>query len=341
MATTISTTRHEVVPTRERLRGWGIQRFGDPQRDHALITLETLPLPKVEPEDVVIRMYGAEIGDWDALVASGEWSVERSFPIILGLAGAGSIVAVGKSVVGLTLGDLVYTFSHPLAHTGCPSREHNGAWAEYMLVPADRVALAPKRLDLAHAGAVPIVGLTAHETIVDILKVERHDVVLVTAAAGGVGHLAVQLAARRGARVIATARQHNHDFLRSLGAEIVIDYTREDVVRAVRSQFPLGVDKALNGVDGEAANDVVKAVRDRGHVVDLSRSATARVPDGRVETDYVVRPDRLRLAALADLFERGELKLEVAHKVPFARAREGLGEVLGKQVRGVVALEMP
>jgi NADPH2:quinone reductase len=336
-----SVSRSEAAVVQKRMRAWAMQRFGDPRRERTWPSVATLPAPKVERRDVLVRMYGAEIGDWDALVASGEWSVDRAFPIVLGLAGSGSVVAVGKDVVGLEKGDRVYTYSHPFSHRGCRSHDHNGAWAEYMLVPFRRVALAPTSLDLTQAGGAPIVALTAHETIVDVLQVERHDVVLVTAAAGGVGHLAVQIAAQRGAYVIATARMRNHEFLRALGAQMVIDYTREDFVQATRRSFPEGVDKALNGVGGETANRVVEAVRPVGHVVDLTGTATAALPDGRVDTDYVVRPDRSRLATIAGMFERGELKLEVAHRVPFARAREGLAEVLGKQVRGVVVLEIP
>jgi NADPH:quinone reductase-like Zn-dependent oxidoreductase len=334
-ASTIASTAKQ-----KQMRGWAVERFGDPSRDDSLISLEELPMPECDRHDVLIRMHGAEIGDWDAIVARGEWSVERPFPIVLGLAGAGIVAAVGEDVAGLEKGAAVYTYSHPLAHRGCRARHHNGAWADYMLVPFDRVALAPTSLDLTHAGAVPIIGLTAHEALVDVLKVTKNDVVLVTAAAGGVGHLAVQIAAGLGARVVATARTQNPEFLRALGAEVVIDYTREDFVEATRKLFPEGVDKALNGVDGETADQVVKAVRPDGHVLDLTGSATASLPDGRVDTDYVVRPDRARLTTLAGMFDRGELRLDVAHTIPFAQAKAALAEVMEKHVRGVVALKI-
>jgi NADPH:quinone reductase-like Zn-dependent oxidoreductase len=333
------TTDTQTATARKLMGAWAIHRFDDFRRDHALLSLERLPLPpKVEPHDVLIRKHGAEVGDWDARVAAGEWPVDRSFPIILGLAGAGSIVDVGKSVVDLQKGDLVYTYNHPLSHRGCPSAHHNGAWAQDMLVPFDRVALAPTSLDLTHAGAVPIIGSTAHETIDDILQVFRHDIVLITAAAGGVGHLAVQIAARRGARVVALARRHNHEFLRGLGAAMTIDYTEADFVEVVRRAFPTGVDKALNGVAGETANGVVRVMKPVGHVVDLTGSATEKLPDGRVDTDYAVRPDRRRLAELARMFDGGDLQLEVSRVAPFADAPSALAEVLGKQVRGVVVL---
>jgi len=150
----------------------------------------------------------------------------------------------------------------------------------------------------------------------------------------------VQIAARRGARVIATARTKHHEFLRSLGAEVLIDYAREDLVEVTRATFPAGADKALNGVGGETANRVLRAMRPQGHVVDLTGSATDSVPDVRVETNYIVKPDRARLATLARMFDGGELRLEIAHVVPFARAPSGLAEVLAKQVRGVVVLQI-
>lgn len=141
--------------------------------------------------------------------------------------------------------------------------------------------------------------------------------------------------------MVAIARKQNHEFLRELGAEILIDYTEEDFVQAIHKLFPEGVDKALNGVEGATANKVVEAVRPPGHVVDLTGSATRKLPAGRVDTDYVVRPNRVRLATLATMLDREELKLEVAHKVPFKHAPRGLAEVLAKQVRGVLVLQIP
>ena len=107
-----------------------------------------------------------------------------------------------------------------------------------MLVPVSYAARAPASLDLTRAGGVPIVGLTAHETLTDILEVHQGDVVLITAAAGGVGHLAVQIASRLGGRVVGTAGRRNAAFVRGLGAEAVIDYRSEDLLEAIRSRYP-------------------------------------------------------------------------------------------------------
>jgi NADPH:quinone reductase len=326
----------ERITQEHTMKVWGISRYGVHQPDAM-----KLPTPQPGPRDVLIRMQGAEIGDWDALVMRGEWRMERSFPLALGLAGAGTVAAVGKQVVSFAEGDLVYTYNYPIHHDGCPAnRHHNGAWAELMLVPFRHVARAPVSLDLVRAGSLPIVGLTAHETLTDILRVEKHDVVLITGASGGVGHLAVQIAAHRGAHVVGTARKQDHEFLRGLGAEEVIDYTERDFVDEVRKRYPEGVDKALNGVDGETANQVVRAVRPGGHVVDLTGSATAGAEDVRVDTDYVVKADAERLTALARMVDEGKLKLEIAELVPFQRAPQGLATVMTKHVRGKVALKI-
>ena len=256
--------------------------------------------------------------------------MERPFPLVLGLAGSGKVAALGREVTGFAERESVYVYSYPLYD--------NGAWAEYMLVPMSYVARAPGSLDLTRAGGVPIAGLTAHETLTDILEVQQGDVVLITAAAGGVGHLAVQIAARLGGNVVATASRRNHDFVRDLGAETVIDYTSEDLVAAIRSRHPEGVDKALNGVEGETANQVVRAMRDGGRMVDLTGSASVVRPGVQVDIEYLVRADADRLARLARMIDDRHLTVEIQEVFPFERAQEALEVVEAKHVRGKLVL---
>jgi NADPH:quinone reductase-like Zn-dependent oxidoreductase len=309
------------------MRAWAINAYGGPER----MQIMELPVPEPGPDDVLIRMAGAEVGDWDILVRDGSWPMGRPFPLVLGLAGSGTVAALGRGATGFDEDHPVYAYSYPLYD--------NGAWAEFMLVPTSYAARAPAALDLTRAGGVPIVGLTAHETLTDILEIHRGDVVLITAAAGGVGHLAVQIASRLGGRVIATASRRNVAFLRDLGPEAVIDYQSEDLREAIRSRYPSGVDKAVNGVEGETANQVVQALRDGGQMVDLTGSATAERPDVRVIKDYVVRADGTRLASIARMIDGGHLRLEVQQVFPFERAPAALELVQGKHVRGKVVLE--
>jgi NADPH2:quinone reductase len=310
------------------MRAWAINAHGGPEQ----MQLMELPVPEPGADDMLIRMVGAEVGDWDILVRDGSWPMGRPFPLVLGLAGSGIVADLGRGATGFDEGDPVYAYSYPL--------HDNGAWAEFMLVPKSYAARAPAALDLLRAGGVPIVGLTAHETLTDILEVHRGEVVLITAAAGGVGHLAVQIASRLGGRVVGAASRRNHEFVRGLGAEAVIDYSTEDLLDAIQSRYPRGVDKALNGVEGETADRVVQALREGGQMVDLTGSATAGRPGVRVIRDYVVRADGDRLATITRMIDAGQLRVEVQQVVPFDRAPAALELVQSKHVRGKIVLEI-
>ena len=185
---------------------------------------------------------------------------------------------------------------------------------------------------------MPIVGLTAHETLTDILEVHRGDVVLITAAAGGVGHLAVQIASRLGGRVVATAEPAERGVRARPGGRGRDRLPTEDLVEAIRSRYPHGVDKAVNGVEGETANQVVQVLRDGGQMVDLTGSATAGRSDVRVIRDYVVRADGDRLASITRMIDDGHLRLEVQQVFPFDRASAALELVQSKHVRGKIVL---
>jgi NADPH:quinone reductase-like Zn-dependent oxidoreductase len=264
----------------------------------------------------------------------------RPFPLVLGLAGAGTVAAVGPAAAGFAEDAPLWAYNYPMRHEGCPSPDHNGAWAEYMLVPDSYAAQPPSSLDLSQAGAVPIVGLTAHETLTDILEVQQGDIVLITAAAGGVGHLAVQIAARLGAEVVATASRRSHAFVHSLGAKTVIDYTTEDLVDAIRTRYPDGVNKALNGVAGEIADQVVLTLREGGRMVDLTGSVTTKRPDVFIDAEYVVEANAERLTQLARMIDNGNLMVHIQDILPFEEAPRALELVLTKHVHGKIGLRI-
>lgn len=314
-----------IPPPAPMMRAWAIMAYGEEP------ILRKLPVPALEGADILIRMHGAEVGDWDELVRKGGWPMGRPFPLVLGLAGAGRVAAHGPDVRHFRRHDPVYVYSYPLYG--------NGAWADYMLVPESYVGRAPVTLTLPQAGAVPIVGLTAHQTIHDVLEVKKGDVVLVTAAAGGVGHLAVQMAARLGAHVVAVAGTENVDFVRGLGAEWVIDHDAEDVIRAILSRYPGGIPKALNGVPGDAANAYVEAMAAGGQLIDLPGDITAAKPGVRVDTSYLVQADGSRLTRLAEMLD-DFLRVEFSGVFDFEHAPQALGRVLAKHVRGKLELRI-
>jgi NADPH:quinone reductase-like Zn-dependent oxidoreductase len=310
------------------MRGWAINGYGD-----EMVLRGDLPVPTPGPRDVLIKMRSAEVGLWDELVRTGARDLGRPFPLVLGLGGAGTIAAVGAEVTGFTEGQYVYAYSYPLAD--------NGSWAQYMLVPDDYVAQVPVSIAPLEAGALPTAGLSAHEALIDLLDIQDGEIVLVSAGAGGVGHIAVQIASLFGVRVGATASRRNQAFLADLGAEAVIDYTEEDdLARAIRAVFPGGVDKILNCVRGEDANEYVWALKDGGKMVDLPGSVSVDRPGVQIISDHVVRGNGARLAELARLFDDGALQVAIHDMVPFADAQEALDEVLTGHVRGKVVLRV-
>jgi NADPH2:quinone reductase len=314
------------------MRAWAIERHGAADVLHRM----ELPVPHPMAHEVLIHMQGAEVGPWDALVRQGRWPGQRlasqPFPLVLGLAGAGTVAAVGQDVTHLAPGHAVYACMLP--------QQGNGAWADYMLLPASQVARAPVTLNLTRAGAVPVAGLTAHETLTDILNVQPGDVVLIAGAAGGVGHLAVQIAAGLHARVLATACRRHHDFVRSLGAEAVIDPSQQNVADAVRTLHPRGVDKVLSTVRGPLADQVAQAVRPGGRLVDLS-GAVSVVPDGvHVHGAYMVKPDADRLARLARMIDGRRLKVEIQEVFSFEWGPYALEVAEAGHVRGKLVLEI-
>jgi NADPH:quinone reductase-like Zn-dependent oxidoreductase len=242
------------------------------------------------------------------------------------------VTSVGKDVKGFKEDDPVYAYSYPLYD--------GGAWAQYMLVPQTYAAAPPPIMELARAGTVPVAGLTTHETLVDILDVRKGEVVLITAASGGVGHLAVQLAKHLGAEVIGVTGRDHVEFVEALGADLVIDYTTQDVVAAIHARYPKGANKALNGVSSEQANQYVTVMAGGGHMVDLPGTVTARRPDVRVDADYVVRADGARLQLVSDLIDSEVLRVEVTEMVPFDQAPQALQKVLAKHVVGKIGIRI-
>jgi NADPH:quinone reductase-like Zn-dependent oxidoreductase len=227
--------------------------------------------------------------------------------------------------------DAVYVYSYPLYD--------NGAWADYMLVPEAYVARAPVSLTLANAGALPVVGLTAYDVIHEILVPKRGETILITAASGGVGHLAVQMARHVGARVIGVCGTDHVGFVKSLGADEVIDYTKEDPVKALRARHPNGITKAINAVPGNAANVYVDAMATGGVIVDLPGEITASRPGVKVVGGYVVQGDGGRLGKLAQMLDHF-LRATISETYPFESARTALDTVLAKHVTGKVALHV-
>lgn len=274
------------------------------------------------------RAAGINPVDWKMREGYLDGRFYTHFPLIPGWDVAGVVEAVGAAVTEFAVGDEVvgYVRRDELQH---------GTYAELVPAPVRTLAAKPAAVSWAEAASLPLVGLTAWQAL-RASAAGADDTVLIHAAAGGVGHVAVQLARiLRVSRVIGTASASNHDFLRSLGVEPV-EYG-EGLVERVRELAPNGVDAALDFVGDDAVPASAELVREPDRLVSIIDPAAVKAVGGR----YVfVRPDAADLAALAGFVDDGRLTVHMERTFPLAEAAEAHRLLQAGHVRGKVALEI-
>lgn len=283
-----------------------------------VLELVQVPRPSPTPTEVLVRTAAAGVNpvDWKTRARGG---FVGEPPFTVGWDVAGVVEEVGYGVTTLSVGDRVF---------GMPRFPREAAaYAEFVTSPSRQLARTPDGLDDVEAGALPLAGLTAWQALVETANVKPGQRVLVLAAAGGVGHLAVQVAKAGGAYVLGTARTEKHPFLADIGVDEAIDYTSESVAERAGE-----VDVVLDAVGGDTANDALPAVRDSGIVVTLSGASVGLLRElagDRIRVEGIlVEPDRAGLESLAELAASGALRPHVSHTFPLAdaaRAHE-LGE---------------
>jgi NADPH:quinone reductase-like Zn-dependent oxidoreductase len=299
------------------------------------ITLMELPVPEIGNDEVLIHVRAAGVNPFDWKVADGVLEGERKhrFPLILGFDAAGVVERVGAEVTELAEGDEVYGYLFKSVVGG-------GAYAEYVSAPASIVARKPESVGFAEAAALPTPGLTAMD-LVDAADPRKGEIVLVVGATGGVGSYAVQLASRRGARVIATARRANEAFVRELGAVETIDHTTEDLVGSVLVVHPDGIEAIVDVVsDHEALGRLAGLVKRGGRIASSVDAADAEglASRGVEATNVGMRPDARRLTELSRLVDAGDISVGLERVFPLERAPEALEESRAGHVRGKLVL---
>jgi NADPH:quinone reductase-like Zn-dependent oxidoreductase len=297
--------------------------------DIGVMALRELPDPLVGPDRVLVAVRAAGVNPVDAAVRAGylQGQIPHHFPLVLGWDVAGMVVSVGPAVTGFAPGDEVF---------GYQRQDHvqHGAYAELIAATERGLAHKPASLGFEAAGGLSLCGITAVQAL-RAVAVGEGDTVLVHAAAGGVGHLAVQVAKALGAaRVIGTASPRNHDFIRSLGAEPVAygDALVDNVADLVGDDGK--VDVALDCVGGAALGDSPALVRDPARIVSI------------VDTNVVglggrwvfAKPVAADLEWLAAQVEAGALRVEVQQAFPLAQAVDAHRLLVGGHVRGKVVL---
>jgi NADPH:quinone reductase-like Zn-dependent oxidoreductase len=285
-------------------------------------------LPDLEPGpgEVVVEVHAAALNSTDVQLRAGKIPGRGTPPFVLGLDVSGLVAQVASDVTDLKVGDRVIGYLSPI----------QGGYATQVRAPVGAFVPAPAAVDHAHAAALPLAGLTALQ-VLDFAGVVTGQRVLVHAAAGGVGHLAVQLAAGRGAEVIATGRSANHQFLRELGAVEVIDYTDTDFATK------LGVDVVLDLVGGEYGIRSLDTLAENGLLVGLTMNAGVTEQDAvsrRLRyTWYGLHPSPEDLRTLVGLVEAGSLKTSVEAVLPLNQAAQAHRIMEQRRVRGKLVLD--
>ena len=306
----------ERLSAQTTMKAAAINRFGGIET----ITPQTLPVPKVGPDEILIRVESAGVGVWDPFEREGGFAklfnIEAKFPYVLGSDGAGTVASVGEQVSRFKEGDRVYAFSL--------ASPKGGFYAEYAAVKADNASLVPGKLTTEQAGAMPVDAMTALRGLDDTLALGRGESLMIFGASGGIGHLAVQLAGRMGVRVFAVASgEDGAALVRRLGADAVVDGHKDDIVAAARKFAPHGLDAALLTAGGEVAQKALTALREGGRVAypnGVDPEPQAR--PGLSMTSYDGRPDARAIEKLNRLIESGPFEVHIASTFPLERAAD-------------------
>jgi NADPH:quinone reductase-like Zn-dependent oxidoreductase len=305
----------------------GIDAFGGDVR-----MLELAAPESPAPDEVVISVRAAGVGNWDEFVRYGGWDVGRRPPLALGVEAAGVVAAVGEDVASLGPGDEVLT--HPL-----PLRDQ-GAWAERLVAPAALVARKPAAVSWETAAAFPVPALTADQALTEVAPAPAGEWVLVHGAGGVTGGLVVQLAVARGATVIATAGPSSAARVRDYGASVVLDYHDPGWPARARVASPSGrgVAAAVNTALGGAAA-ALQAVADDGRLATITGDPPP-AERGVAVADVYVRADGVRLAALVAALADGLLSVHVGATLPLAEAATALQTAVAGRASGASVLTL-
>ncbi|MGW0906400.1 NADP-dependent oxidoreductase [Streptomyces sp. NPDC002853] len=283
------------------------RRYGGPE----VLEYGDVRDPKVGPDSVLVKVRAASVNpvDWKCMGGHLDGILDPVFPVIPGWDVAGVVVQPGAAAPEYVVGDEVIGY----VREDFLSR---GTFAEYVAAPVRTLARKPRNLTFEEAAGLPLTGLTAYQVVVRTLAVTEGEVVLVHAAAGGVGSVAVQLARHAGARVIGTASERNHDFLRELGAEPV-SYG-DGLAERVRALAPDGVDAAFDTVGGDTLKVSAELLAPDGRLASIADGAVI----GLGGHYCFVRPDADDLRRLTQLVEQDVVTVHVSETFPLERAAD-------------------
>jgi NADPH:quinone reductase-like Zn-dependent oxidoreductase len=332
------------------MKAFILDRYGSADRVRA----GDVPDPELREDDVLVRIHAAGVNLLDSKIRNGEFKriLPYHLPLILGHDVAGIVVGVGSRVRRFKRGDEVYAR---------PADGRIGAFAEFIAIKDEDVAIKPKGLTMEEAASIPLVGLTAWQALIEKANLKRGPRVLIHAGAGGVGTFAIQLAKHAGATVATTTSTANVDLVRSLGADVIIDYKKEDFADVLRDY-----DVVLNSLDKVTLEKSLRVLRPGGQLISISgppdaafaRSIGAswivrlivpalsygiRAKARRRQAHYsflFMRANGGQLTEITSLIDAGIIRPVVDRVFPFASTKEAMAYVEAGRAKGKIVVSL-
>jgi len=289
--------------------------------------------PEPLPNEVLIRIQSAGVNPVDWKICEGHLKdfLPYKFPLILGWDAAGIIEKVGSKVTSFKKGDEVYAYCRkPVVESG--------TFAEFIAVDEKSVASRPKNISFAESSAIPLAGLTAWQCLFDAAKIKTGDHVLIQAGAGGVGSFAIQFAKWKGAKVYTTASEKHHSYVKNLGADVAIDYTKENFAKVL----PEKMDAVFDFVGGRTLRESFPTLKKDGVIVSIVNSNIKELAkDFPLRAEYVfVAPNGPQLKEIAGLIEKGTVKPVATEEFAFDKVVKALENVKGQHTKGKIVLKI-
>lgn len=310
----------------EKMQAIILHQYGGPEA----LQVETISRPQPADDEVLIQVIAASVNPVDVAIRSGKYAdhFHTTLPLVPGMDVSGVVKQVGSKITKLKPGDPVYAFF---------TLQKEGGYAQFAIAKESEIGRKPRSITFEQAAAVGAVGSTAWQALIDAAHLQAGQTVLIHGGSGGVGHMAIQIAKAHGARVIATASSAHQDFMRQLGADQTIDYTKtkfEDVVK--------DVDVVLDTVGGDTLNRSYGVVKKGGIIVSI-----ADEPEQAVLTSHGIRgtwisaaPKSETFAGLTDLLESGKLKPVVTKTFPLAEVAKAHEQIATGHTSGKVILRV-
>ncbi|MCX6119388.1 MAG: NADP-dependent oxidoreductase [Proteobacteria bacterium] len=274
--------------------------------DENVLETQRMETPSPKSDEVLVKISHTSVNPVDWKIRRGylQQMLPHRFPIISGWDASGVVVKVGASVTSIKIGDRV------AAYTRLPE-VHSGTYAEYIALPESFVAKVSERVSSEAAAGVPLVALTAFQGLQDYYKVGKGDHVLILNGAGGVGSFAIQFAKQLGATVTTTTSGKNFDYVKSLGADHAIDYTKESLTSAAKKIAPHGFDFVFDGIGGTHLEEAFQVMKKSAHlisIVDNPNQDLAKSKDINAQFHFVY-PNGEQLKSIFESIDKGKIKM--------------------------------